>query len=93
MWSPSLARRVGLMAIPAGWAQPLSESLLESLKQRGSFPSQASGPRPARQAGVAPRVIAKALGLNGSRTVRNMLRTFAERLKTSPALGRLAQLP
>jgi REP element-mobilizing transposase RayT len=47
----------------------------------------------ARQAGVTPRVIAKALGLKESRTVRNMLRTFAERLEASPALARLARLP
>jgi REP element-mobilizing transposase RayT len=47
----------------------------------------------ARQAGVAPRVIAKALGLKESRTIRNMIRTFAKRLEASPALARLARLP
>jgi len=46
----------------------------------------------ARQCGIAPRVIAKALDLE-SREVRNMLMAFGRRLKSQPSLARLASIP
>jgi len=46
-----------------------------------------------RQVGIAPRVMAKALGMRDSRAVRNMLQTFNKRLKATPSLLRLATAP
>jgi len=46
-----------------------------------------------RQCGIAPRIMAKALGKEGSRSVRNMLRTFRERLRARPSLARLTAAP
>ncbi len=46
-----------------------------------------------RQSGIAPRVMAKALGMNDSRDLRNMLIAFGKRLRKEPALAHLATLP
>ncbi len=46
-----------------------------------------------KQSGIAPRVMAKALGMTGSRAIRDMLQAFNRRLKAEPTLLRLATIP
>lgn len=46
----------------------------------------------ARQAGIAPRVMAKALGMKGT-TVRNLLCSFKARIEKEPSLARLSTIP
>lgn len=46
-----------------------------------------------RRSGIAPRAMARALGMSGSREVRDLLYAFGKRMKSEAGLGRLASVP
>jgi hypothetical protein len=47
----------------------------------------------ARQCGIAPRVMARALGLKDSSDIRQMLSRFSKRMAKEPSLARLSSVP
>jgi hypothetical protein len=47
----------------------------------------------AKQCGVAPRFMARSLGMKNTREVQKLLRRFSIRLSKQPSLTRLATVP